>query len=158
MVSGPIEAFSTSANTLKVGGVTYSYDNDDFFKVLDKGEWIGKWEPQLAVGATLKATYAPGGMSEWDLTPSASPPPGGGTTPPPATPGAVTGTVQSFSPSAKTMVVGGTTYAWDDSDFFKINDSGEWIVKWEQQLAVGRTIKIAPYAPGGMSEWDLTIP
>ena len=149
MFSGLIEAFSVADRTITVAGATYAYDTDDFFKIDDKGEWIVTWEQALCVGCTLDGTYVPGGVSEFDLVP------GSGTTPPPPAPGAVSGPIEAFDTTARTVTVGGQTYAYDDSDFFKLDDKGEWIVTWEQRLAVGASITIDPYAPGGMSEWDL---
>ena len=110
-----------------------------------------KWEQALCVGCTLDGSYVAGGVSEFDLVPGS----GSGQTPPPPAPAGVTGTVQAFDLAARTITVGGRTFAYDDSDFFKLDGGGEWIVKWEQRLAVGASISVDPYAPGGMSEWDL---
>ena len=151
MVSGLIESFSAADRTIVVAGTRYAYDENDFFKIADKGEWIVTWEQALCVGCTLNGSYVPGGVSEFDLVPGD----GAGTTPPPPAPGGVTGTVQAFDLTARTVTVGGRTFAYDDSEFFKLDGGGEWIVKWEQRLAVGASISGDPYAPGGMSEWDL---
>ncbi len=156
-----IDDFDTETNVTTAAGTDYSYDDDDLFKIDDAGDWIVAFENALCVGCTLIGEpYAPGALSEWNLLTDtiADPPPG--IDDPDASPGAVEGTLEAFDPAARTITVDGVAYPYDTDDFFKVNDFGEWIVKWESQLEVGLTLSADPYAadPAEVSEVDLTVP
>lgn len=159
-----LEEIDTRAGTLTLAGTTYPYDTGDFFRLSGRGEWIVNWERAVVVGGTLRATYVAGGQSEWDFYPADEVPdptePAGpaeptGPTGPAAPAGAVTGVVETYDTSARTVQIAGVTYAYDEGDYFALDDRGEWIVKWERALRVGGAIEISPYLPGGTSEWNL---
>lgn len=153
-LEGMVTAVDIAARefTLSDGG-TYAYDAGDFLRVSGTGEWIVNWERSLTVGDTITGSWMsdPSERSELDQRPGLPPPPGGST---PTVPTAVDGTIDAVDRDARLVRVGDLLIGYGDDDYLSIDGAGEWIVKWEQRLAVGRRL-VGTFRPGAASELDL---
>lgn len=149
IIDGYVTSFDPLANELVLnGGRLVRYDTDDFFKVMGSGESLPNWERQLSVCDRVRGSYLPGRSSELDIRSS-----GVDST----APVSIDGLVDSVQVSQRRLTVDGRDLLYDTNDYLKIGDRGEWIVTWEESLAVGDNIRGCYFPnPSGVSELSNT--
>lgn len=145
-VAGQIDDVNFIRDSFEVQGVSYGFDQGDFFKLSGAGVPYAEWKAALSPGDEVfgEVRVDPAGASELDLIDGEG-----------DLNGVIDGYVIRFDTAANELVLqGGQTVRYDPDDFFKVMGAGQSLPKWERELSVCDRVR-GRYRPGGSSELDI---